>query len=186
MAKYPEYPIPQYPLAVAQRHKTIVTSFDGGKEQRRRKSVFPCYDVTLAYNALKPSDIDALWSFYREMGGAFREFFFFTSFTESHEGLFVGIGDGATTIFDLPGIVDGTVTVYVDGLPGAYTLLTGGGAEGADRVEFASAPGENAILSCDLTGLHRIRCRFAEDEMTKELFMVRIYRTGLELRGLAG
>lgn len=186
MARYPTVPIPQYPLSITQRHKTIVTSFDGGKEQRRRKSVFPCYDVTLTYNALKPSDIDALWSFYREMNGAYQEFYFFTIFNESHEGLYVGIGDGATTIFDIPGVISGPAAVYVDGAPGSYSLLIGGGSEGSDRVEFTTPPAENAILSCDIVGTHRIKCRFAEDELTKELFTYRLYRTGIQLRGLKG
>lgn len=186
MARYPTVPIPQYPLSITQRHRNIITTFDGGTEQRRRKSLFPVYDVLVSYNALSPDEIDVLWAFYTEMAGTYREFYFFTLLSESHTGLYVGIGDGVTTIFDIPGIIDGPATVYVDGLAGSYSLLTGGGAEGADRVEFASAPGENAILSCDLTGRHRIRCRFAEDELTKELFTYRLYRTGIQLRGLKG
>ena len=187
MAKFPETPALQYPLEITQRHRTIVSAFDGGQEQRRRKSVFPVYDVTVTYNALTVSDIDILWAFYREMGGSYQEFYFFTTSTEeSHEGLYVGIGDGVTTIFDIPGIIAGAATVYVDGLAGSYSLLTGGGSEGSDRVEFTAAPDEGAILSCDIVGQHRIKCRFAEDEMTKELFTYRLYRTGIRLRGLAG
>lgn len=186
MARYPTVPIPQYPLSITQRHRNIITTFDGGTEQRRRKSVFPVYDVALTYNALSVADEDILWAFYREMNGAYQEFYFFTIFNESHEGLYVGIGDGATTIFDIPGVISGPAAVYVDGAPGSYSLLIGGGSEGSDRVEFTTPPAENAILSCDIVGTHRIKCRFAEDEMTKELFTYRIYRTGIQLKGLKG
>jgi hypothetical protein len=186
MANFPASPTPQYPLGITQKWRTIVSQFDGGGEQRRRKSAFPTYDVVVTYGALSPDEVDTLWDFYNEMGGAYKEFYFFTILTESHKGLYVGIGDGTTTIFDIPGIIDGPATVYVDGLPGSYSLLTGGGAGGSDRVEFTTAPVENAIISCDIIGTHRIRCRFAEDEMTKELFAYRLYSTGLKLKGLAG
>ena len=42
------------------------------------------------------------------------------------------------------------------------------------------------IISCDFTGLMRIRCRFREDAMTKEYMANGLYRTGLELKGLKG
>ena len=61
-----------------------------------------------------------------------------------------------------------------------------GGAEGADRVQFTSPPSSGAIVSCDFTGLMRIRCRFREDAMTKEYMANGLYRTGLELKGLKG
>ena len=186
MAKFPTSPVPQYPLEITQRHRNIITAFDGGQEQRRRKSLFPVYDVLVSYNALSPDEIDVLWAFYTEMAGAYREFYFFTPLSESHTGLYVGVGDGVTTIYDIPGIIDGPATVYVDGLAGSYSLLTGGGSEDSDRVEFNAAPDEGAILSCDIVGQHRIRCRFAEDELTKELFTYRLYRTGIQLRGLKG
>lgn len=186
MAKFPTSPVPQYPLEITQRHRNIITTFDGGQEQRRRKSIFPVYDVILTYNAIDPDDADTLWAFYREMDGAYEEFYFFTLSNESHEGLYVGVGDGSTTIFDIPGVISGTATVYVDGFAGSYSLLTGGGSEGSDRVEFNAAPAENEILSCDIVGTHRIKCRFAEDELTKELFTYRLYRTGIKLKGLKG
>jgi len=53
-------------------------------------------------------------------------------------------------------------------------------------VQFASAPADGMIISCDFTGLMRIRCRFREDAMTKEYMANGLYRTGLELKGLKG
>lgn len=186
MAKYPEYPIPQYPYETMQVWRNMVSQIDNGREQRRRKSTFPTYDVTLMYNALETADIDKLWNFYQDMEGTFHEFYFFTPIDEKHKGLFVAVGDGVKDTYDLPGIVAGATTVYVDGLPTAVTLLTGGGDEGADRCVFDTPPSEGSVISCDLFGQQRIRCRFAEDNLSRELFMARIYRTGIKLKGLKG
>lgn len=145
MAKYPEYPIPQYPYETMQVWRNMVSQIDNGREQRRRKSTFPTYDVTLMYNALETADIDTLWNFYQDMEGTFHEFYFFTPIDESHKGLFVAVGDGVKDTYDLPGIVAGTTTVYVDGLPTAVTLLTGGGDEGADRCWFGQVLASGTI-----------------------------------------
>lgn len=145
MAKYPETPVPQYPYETMQLWRNMVSQFDDGREQRRRKGTFPTYDVTLTYNGLTRTDIDMLWNFYQDREGTFREFYFFTPFDESHKGLFVAVADGVKDTYDLPGIVAGATTVYVDGLPTAVTLLTGGGDEGADRCCFGQVLASGTI-----------------------------------------
>ena len=145
MANYPETPVPQYPYENMELWRNMVSQFDDGREQRRRKGTFPTYDVTLTYNGLTRTDIDMLWNFYQDREGTFREFYFFTPFDESHKGLFVAVADGVKDTYDLPGIVAGATTVYVDGLPTAVTLLTGGGDEGADRCWFGQVLASGTI-----------------------------------------
>jgi len=186
VAKYPETPIPQYPYETIQVWRNMVSQFDGGQEQRRRKGTFPTYDVVLTYNGLTRADIDKLWNFYQDREGVFREFYFFTPINESHKGLFVAVADGTKDTFDLPGIIAGVTVVYVDGISTAVNFLTGGGDDGADRCEFDDPPDEGAVISCDLFGRQRIRCRFAEDNLSRELFVRRVYRTGIKLKGLKG
>lgn len=187
MAKFPVDPVPQYPLQITQNWKTIISTFDGGQEQRRRKLDFATYDVTLTFSALTQDEVDTLWAFYTAQGGAFNEFYFFVPYIETHVGLFVGVGDGTKEIFDIPGVIDGTTKIYFDGIEQAaagYDLLVGGGVEGSDRVDFDTAPGAGVVISCDFTGYQRIRCRFSEDRMTKERFEAAIFKTGLNLKGL--
>ena len=188
MAKFPEDVKLSYPLQISPRWRTVVTAFDGGWEQRARKDDFAVYDVTLRIDKVSKTDFLKIWEFYQARKGAYEAFYFFVPYPDTYKGLYVGVGNGSTTTFDLPGKSTSARSIYLDFAlqSSGYSILDGGGAEGADRVQFASAPADGMIISCDFTGLMRIRCRFREDAMTKEYMANGLYRTGLELKGLKG
>jgi hypothetical protein len=167
--------------------KTIIREMDSGAEQRRQKWIFPKFNVSLTFSILTQTEIDTLWNFYMARHGAAEAFYFYTIESGDWDGLYVGVGDGATKTFDLPGKSTSAQTIYVDGIStSAVTILTGGGSESSDRVTFTTEPAAGAILSCDFTGYLRIRCRFEEDKMSKRIFTDAIFRTGLKLKGLHG
>jgi len=188
MAKFPDDVRLSYPLQIAPRWRTVVTSFEGGWEQRAKKEDFAVFDVTLRADRLSKADFLKVWEFYQARKGAYEAFYFFVPYTDTYKGLYVGAGNGSATIFDLPARSTSEQSIYLDfALQGSgYSILSGGGAEGADRVQFGSAPPAGTVISCDLTGFLRIRCRFKEDSMTKEYMANGLYRTGLELKGLKG
>jgi hypothetical protein len=188
MALFPATPLPQYPYDISVVWKTIISAFDSGKEQRRQKQTYAKYDMSLTYNALHEADFQTLWNFYVARKGSFEAFYFYTLARFSWYGLFIWTGDGAIVTFDIPGKSTSAQVIYNNGIvvPGGdYTIVTGGGMEGSDRVTFNTAPVLNAIITCDFTGFMRIRCRFEEDKLTKEAFDGALYRTGLKLKGLA-
>lgn len=189
MAEYPASPKPQLPLNLSVRFNTITSSFDSGKEQRRRKELYAKYDLDLTYNALSAADFATLWNFYNARGGSYEAFYFYTLVsTEAWTGLFVGTGDGSTVTFDIPGKSTSSQAIYVNGVVVAeadYTMVVGGGTESSDRVTFDTAPALNDIITCNFTGYMRIRCRFADDSMGKEGFGAALYRTGIKLKGLS-
>jgi len=191
MATFPENILPVYPVVIEPVWDTLVSTFDSGGEQRRQKSLYPRFNVQLKYRALSAADAQTMWDFYMARKGAFESFYFFDpapdiGITTTYKGLYVGTGDGTTDIFDLPGKSTSSQTVYVDGVAGSYSILTGGGDGGADRVDFVAAPATGESISCDFTGKLRINCRFAQDRLSKELFMTVLYNFGIELKGLAG
>ncbi len=188
MAIFPDDVKLSYPLQIAPRWRTVVTSFEGGWEQRMKKEDFAVYDVTLRADRLSKADFLKVWEFYQARKGAYEAFYFYVPYTDTYKGLYVGVGDGVTTTFDLQGKSTSAQAIYLDFAlqSTGYSILTGGGAESADRVQFTSPPSSGAIVSCDLTGFLRIRCRFKEDSMTKEYLANGLYRTGLELKGLKG
>lgn len=188
MAKFPEDVKLSYPLQIAPRWRTVVTAFEGGWEQRMKKEDFAVFDVTIKLDKVSKSDFLKIWEFYQARKGAYEPFYFFCPYTDTYKGLYVGAGNGTTTTFDLPGKSTSAQSIYLDFAlqSGGYSILSGGGGEGADRVQFSSAPASGTIISCDLTGFMRIRCRFKEDTMTKEYMANGLYRTGLELKGLKG
>lgn len=188
MALYPETPKPQMPYQLTTNWKTIVSAFDSGKEQRRQKQLYEKYDIVLTYNALSLADMATLWNFYVARKGSFEAFYFYTLETGSWTNLFIGMGDGATHIFDLPGKSTSSQKIYNNGvlqtLTTDYSIVAGGGVEDSDRVNFVAAPTANDILTCDIAGYMRIRCRFEEDKLTREGFQGILYKSGIKLKGL--
>jgi hypothetical protein len=185
---YPTTPVPNWPYDIRINWNTTISAFDSGKEQRRQKNLYPKYDVTLTYSVLTMAQMQTLWNFYQARKGTFEPFYFYSLESTTWSGCYLGIGDGTTTTFDIPGKSTSNVQIYVSGVAlratEEYTLLTGGGAGSSDRVNFLTAPAANALITCDFTGYLRIRCRFQE-ELSRSAFTAALYRTGIKLKGLS-
>ena len=186
--------LPIYPVQITPVWQTLVSRFDGGGEQRRQKQLYATYDVQLSFKALAAADAQTLWAFYMARKGSAEACYYYDpapgiGITTSHAGLYVGTGDGATEVFDLPGKSTNTQAIYVDGalqtLTTNYVILTGGGDGSSDRVDFVAAPASGAVLTCDFTGSLRIRCRFAQDRLSRDLFMTVLFNFGIQLKGLS-
>ncbi len=186
MAEFPSTPIPSYALIQAQRYRTTVSAFDGGAEQRRRRQLFPRFDVSLRYEGLTLAEFRTLRQFHQARSGAWEEFYFYALEADDWTGLYVATGDGTTQIVDLPGKATSDQAIYCDNVEQetGWEILTGGGEASADRVSFTEAPGSGVIVTCDLTGLLRIRCRFAEDNLFSEWYDWDRRRAAVELKGL--
>ena len=186
MSEYPTSPGIQQPLSIRQRWRTIVSAFDGGNEQRRQKGTFPRFDIVLQYQYLTVAEMMILWNFYLARAGMAAAFYFYCLDVEDCAGLYCGIGDGAEEIFDLPGKTTSDQAIYLAGVlqESGYTILTGGGAENSDRVEFDTHPVEGVVITCNFTGYQRIHCRFDKDDMTRERFTAALLQTGLTLVGV--
>jgi len=190
MAVIPSDPAPSYSLEIEPEWRTLVSTFDSGKEQRRQKWTFAKYNVHLVYNVLSPqSEMQALWDFYMARKGSSEAFYFYTSDLDTGpwNGLYVGRGDGSTTVFDIPGKSTSSQKIYINGQEqgSGWEILSGGGDGNSDRVQFTAAPASGDLITCDFAGFMRIRCRFKEDRMSRERFCYACYHTGLELKGLA-
>jgi hypothetical protein len=109
--------------------------------------------------------------------------------TKAHVDQYIGTGDGTTEIFDIPGRSTSSQTIYVDSVEQTvttdYVILTGGGTSSSDRVDFVSPPALGAIITCDFSGYLRMRVKFAEDQMSYDLFVTTLYNVGLSMKGLA-
>jgi hypothetical protein len=183
--QYPVFPRPSWPYDIKINWKTLVSDFDSGKEQRKQKNLYPKYDVSLTYPALSVTNIQILWSFYQARRGTYEPFMFYSLEETQWDSCFVGIGDGVTTTFDLPGKSASSIVIYDNGAATAlYTLGVGAGDCSADNIVFNVAPALNALITCDFFGYLRIRCRFQE-ELTRSAFMGVLYTTGIKLKGIS-
>ncbi|OPY78295.1 MAG: hypothetical protein A4E65_02318 [Syntrophorhabdus sp. PtaU1.Bin153] len=187
-----EYPMTKKPapdgFTVSPRWNTVIEKYDSQNEQRKAKLSFAVYDVSLKYNALTLSEIQTLWAFYMARMGSYESFYIYDLAVMAHTNLCVGIGDGTSNTWDLPGKSTSSQAIYVDGASLSetleYSILTGGGAESADRVLLVNAPADGAVITCDFTGYLRMKVRFKEDKLNRESFAYFLFHLGLELVGL--
>lgn len=191
MLVFPTSPIPVYPLQWSTTFKTLTSAFDSGKEQRRRKWLFPKYDITAKFDNLSSADVDVLWQFFVARKGSYEAFYFYlidsAQQTYSYTEEYIGIGDAVIGTFDIPGKDTSAQVIYLDGVAqgSGYSILVGGGDGNSDRVQFDTVPADGVLVTGDFTGYLRVRCRFKNDVLTKELFEALLYRIGIEMKGLA-
>lgn len=186
---FPDSPAPIFPVVIQPEWKTLIAGEDSGKEQRRQKWLYAKYNAKLLFSPLSKTEFQTLWDFYQARKGAAEAFYFYNIDTINLDGLYVGTGDDSTEVFDIPGKSTSSQSIYIDGvlqtLTTDYVILTGGGDGNSDRVDFVSAPASGEVITCDFTGYLRLRCRFADDTMDREWFAAAVYKTGLDLKGLA-
>lgn len=191
MSVFPETPRPICPVIIEPEFYTLVSPFDSGGEQRREGWVFPKYNATVQYHALSAANQQLLWNFFMATKGQKNAFWFFdpapiAGNVTSHVGQYVGIGNGVSQIFDLPGKSTSTRVLYVNGAvqSSGFSYLTGGGDGSADRVQFTVAPALGDLITVDFTGQLRIRSRFAADKLSRESFSRILFNYGIKLKGL--
>ena len=186
MSLYPATPTPQIPYVVIPRWKTITANFDNGAEQRKAKQSYAQFDMTLTYDVLIPSEFQTIWNFYNARKGSFEAFYCKLWESADYKNIYIATADGSYTTFDIPGYSTSARTLYVNGVSqgSGFNYLTGGGVEGSDRIQFSPAPLQGTILTIDFTGYLRNRCRFKDDQLSREMFSAMLFKTGLSLKGL--
>jgi hypothetical protein len=183
MEIFPQTILPDYPVTVESVHRTLVTGFDSGREQRRKKWAFPKRRLKLPFKNITGSEMDLLWEFYSERYGDYESFYYLLPWQQKWFVEYLGRGTGAQTIFDLRSLstVGGSVTTYVNGTPTAKTVLTGGGDGGSDRVQFSPAPAAGSLITADFQGKLRLTCRFAVGSLSYEAFSIYVFQSEVEL-----
>lgn len=174
---------PDFGIKTSEMWRTLITDFESGKEQRKKKWAFPKRKVNIPYNLIHESEIENVWDFYHDRSGAYEAFWFYFIKSRKWKGEYIGKGDDSTVTFDLPSksTDESSLTVYVDGTPTSVTFLSGGGQASSDRIQFSVAPAANALITATFKGILRLKARFAEDNLDDELFKYMIYNFGLTI-----
>lgn len=152
--------------------KVLFTNFDGlGKEQRKRKWLYPKRSFELSYSVITDVELLTLTQFYNDRDGSYNSFTFIfpSTYSETYTNEYVGSGDGSTTIYNMP-CVSESRTVYVDGneqteaadatSSGNYYILEAQGQDGVDSLHLNFTPTSSQRITCDFTGRLAARCRF--------------------------
>ena len=174
------------PFTESIRTKTLITKFEGyGDEQRKRKMLYPRRDVSLTFENISVSDARQLWQFYLDRGGQYEAFNIFSDVQNTYEGEYVGVGDGSQTVFNCPSKLATSRTFYVAGSEETeLTFSSQGGTDGADKVEFTTAPDSAEVITMDFTGYLKYHVRFSQEIMTFDMFYRTLVSTGLQMTGL--
>ena len=181
MALFPSGPRLKYPLTIESSYRTLVSNFETGEEQRRKLWAFPKRRVQLAYDAITQSDMDELWEFYCARSGAYESFYFYFPYMEYWYGEYLGTGPGEIFELKSKNTDTATTTVYVDGGSVGYDFLEGGGQYSSDRIDLTVAAAEGEVVSADFYGEMRLKCRFEEDKLSKEIFSWLFYNNAITL-----
>lgn len=192
MAKFPENSdiLMEHPQAEKLEWKTLISQFDDlGEEKRKSKRLYPRRNLNVKYANITKTEARTLWNFFNARKGRYEAFNFFLPHSNTYTGEYVGTGDGSTVIFNLPSKQASGYTLYVNGVAKTgggvdYTFSSQGGADGADKVTFTTAPADGERITFDFTGYLKVRCRFAEDKLDFETFYDRLVNMGIKLKGL--
>ncbi len=171
MANYPSTFITA--LRFTTRHKTFISNLESGKILRRKLWTDPLYVIS-GEHRLSAADFATLENFFRETAqGMLVDFCLTDPLSRTWTDMYVGTGDGSTTVFDLPFKNSSSYTVYNAGVAKTgggvdYTFGDGTGTDGRDKITWNSAPADGNRISLDATGNRAWAVIFASDELPWE------------------
>ena len=191
MAVFPNSPVPSYEQVVKQKWRTLISLFDAGNEQRRAKWTAPRYDINLRYEALRTTSADILWDFYKARKGSYEAFVYFVGDAEDRSysltSEYVATADGASSAFNLP-CKHSTITgVYYNGSlqsTASWSKTSTNGPDGEDILHTVGVVSSGVVITVSGNGHLKVRCRFADDELSRSLFDYNLFKVGINLTGL--
>ena len=150
---------------------TKVKRASSGLERRTAQWPYPIWNFSLRYEVLRDrallDEVKGIWELFNTVQGQFAPWLFLDQGDYAVTGATFGVGDGATTSFQLmrnlrswsePVLAPFGVTTYVGG-SATMSLLGSSGV-----VTFASPPAAGTVLTW--SGYFFYVCRFAQDDLT--------------------
>lgn len=193
MATYPDSPVPSQGYEWSDEFQTWVAGpYPSGRMVTAPARQYELFAVKLRYNREVRSSLTSVYDLFKASKGRHGTFTFkdFSGIDSSPVGapwkrLYVGVGTGAATTFDLPICSSSSRTLRVAGVAKTegvdWTFGSGTGADGRDRAVFGSAPAAGAILDLDATGRRTVTASFAVDAMPWREFVRLLVETGLSI-----
>jgi len=176
------------PVSKTIRTKTLISTVDSGKEYAKQKWLHPKRNWNLKYEGLTIVEARTLWQFFLSRAGQYSSFVIFDSVADTYTQEYIGTGDGSKVSFELPSKNAESYTLYSNGVSQVessdYTFYEAGGADTEDKVVFTAAPADGYVLLWTFTGYLKGRVRFAQDDLSFEVFYTMLVNMGISLRGL--
>jgi len=187
MTIYPTNIAPSYPYGLPiPRFKTIVIGDSDEPKQRRRKRLYPLFDITLTYKVLNETKLTTLYDFFIARGGKYESFTFvdFMSRQWNSDSLNIGAGTGSQATWSLQAKETSSQIITLNGvlqtLTTDYTISTGG--DGQDRITFVVIPPAGYNIEVSYIGKRYFyNCVFQDDMISFEVFTQRLLSTGITI-----
>lgn len=153
-----------------------------GKETRVSFFSYPIWNFSISFEFLRTDatidELAALVGLFNQCKGSYDTFLFSDPYDNTVANMPFGVGDGISYSFQLTKEyggaaepiqnVNGTPTIFINTIPtAAFTLGSTG------RITFSSPPAVGKILTW--SGSFYYRCRFKEDTMEFNNFMVNLW-----------
>lgn len=159
-----------------QKWSTRVMTASSGKEYRAPTQSFPKYQYTVGYSVLRATtalpELQTLFGFCNARQGMAQPFLYTDPSDNSAISQQIGVGDGATTVFNFVRAFGGFVEpvlavnavsqVKIAGTATSAYSLSQVGAYGTDTITFTSAPAAAAPITASFTFYWP--CRFMQDD----------------------
>ena len=164
---------PQVGAARTLRSSTSIVRTQSGLERRRVMATVPGEELSADWAPRDASRwvAEQVAAFFRQTGGPAIPFVAFDfDYSFGHQRVYVGTGDGTTTVWNLPcRDTASAVQVYKDGTEqtSGVTVSTDGANERA-KVTFGTAPAAGAVVTMSFVGQRAWVCRFGDDVLTLE------------------
>ena len=175
------YPNP--PIEVSQAFKTDISRIETGQEFRRARWLYPLRAVKLKYENRPHQELNLLWQFYKSVKGAFEPFYFVFPIEEEHENEFVAQANGYQKEFQIPSRQTSQIKCFINGVEEKdFVLLHEAGEKKIDKISFKNPPKDGAVITIDFIGYLTLKMRFAEDNLSKQMFKAFISTSGITLQ----
>ena len=174
------------------RFLTIVSEGESGKEQRYQKWLRPKRTFRVKLDARQATETDNIWRFYTRHKGSYDTFLFQNPNENPVTAETVGSGDGIKSVFYLGNKVDfATGDLIVVSASETITRSIGGSG---DYLAFSAYTIDNATGAITTNAVFpsgdvmratynfHYRCRFRDDQLSREAFTGELWNFGLELQ----
>jgi hypothetical protein len=146
------------------------------------------------------ADYVALYDFFVSMRGRATAFTFydFNNWKSSPIGMqwnhvLIGVRNGTTTVYDLPGKNMTSILVYDSGAPTTpltlttdYAISAGTGTDGRDKVTFTAGGTAGHVVDISFVGRLGMNVHFTADEMNFDTFYTSVQARGLAIEQVYG
>lgn len=161
MEVFPDFRGITYPIKKVPKFGTIIQATVSGKETRFSNACIPIFQFELSFNYLTQNDFKRILTFYHSVKGMKDSFLFLDKTDYQAIDQIIGIGDGATTTFQLHKNIDGLKypikniisidNIKIANIPTSYSLLRN------SMISFTNPPAKDAIITASFSYYYNVR-----------------------------